>query len=117
MLGSLIGLMEEPAMQAKLAEKTFDLKPHQARLTAKFKFVTDLNSKQEVLRVDAKAKTAELKAALEDADTEASGVIDAICGILGKKSQQAKSLQKIRSRIRMPRAESETPPDAPKNAA
>ena len=44
------------------------------------------------------------------ADMKASGLIDAMCGVLGKNTTEARNLQRIRSRIRAPRIEHDSPP-------
>jgi hypothetical protein len=42
-------------------------------------------------------KTTELNTALDTGYTDASGMIDAMMGVLGKNSPEAKNLQKIRT--------------------
>jgi len=119
MLQALLAVMEETSIRANLASKGFAVKPHSERLSTKLKLVTDLNAEQERLRVDYNRKTAELNTVMADSDMDASGVIDAICGILGKSSKEAKNLQKIRSRIRVPRTSTgnAAPSPADKKAA
>jgi hypothetical protein len=113
MLQALLSMMEETSIRAKLASKGFDVVPHSERLSAKLKLVTSLNAEQERLRVEYNRKTAELNGILADSDMDASGVIDALCGILGKSSKEARNLQKIRSRIRVPRTNADDAPPSP----
>ena len=113
MLQALLSLMEETSIRANLASKGFDVMPHSERLATKLKLVSSLNADQDRLRVEYNRKTAELNGVLADSDMDASGVIDAICGILGKSSKEAKNLQKIRSRIRVPRTSTGDAPPSP----
>lgn len=111
MLQALLSQMEQTSIRAILASKGFDVTPHSERLAAKLKLVSSLNADQDRLKVESNRKTAQLNEVLADTDMDASGVIDAMCGILGKSSTEAKNLQKTRSRIRVPRIAPEgTPP-------
>jgi len=103
MLQALLSQMEETSNRARLASKGFDVMPHSERLAIKLKLVSSLNADQDRLKLEYNRKTAELNTVLTDTDMDASGVIDAMCGILGKSSKEAKNLQKTRSRIRVPR--------------
>jgi hypothetical protein len=100
MIEALLAYMQNPENKEALTAKEFDAAPHLTRLTKKSGGLSKLNSEQEKLKVTLTRKTEELNTALSDAYTDASGTIDAMMGMLGKNTPEAKNLQKIRSAIR-----------------
>ena len=100
MLETLLAYMQDPSNRAALTAKGFDAVPHQTRLQSKQDNVSRLNSEQETLKNQLARKTEALKTALSDSYVDGSGVIDAMMGMLGKNSREAKNLQRIRSSIR-----------------
>ena len=100
MLETLLAYMQDPGNRAALTAKGFDVVPHQTRLQSKQDNVSRLNSEQETLKNQLSRKTEDLKTGLSDAYVDGSGVIDAMMGMLGKNSREAKNLQRIRSSIR-----------------
>lgn len=95
----VVAYMDNKDNQAALAAKQFDLAPHLARLGGKLKAITDLHAQQNKLKVDLANKTAEVEAAAADGYTDASGLIDAVGGVLGKNTPAAHKLQAIRSKL------------------
>ena len=100
MLETLLAYMQDPINRAALTAKGFDIVPHQTRLQSKQDNVSRINSEQEHLKTQLTRKTEELRSGLSDLYVDGSGAIDAMMGILGKNSREAKNLQRIRSSIR-----------------
>lgn len=113
-VNDLIAYMQNSDNTAALAANHFDVAPHAARLQGKLDTINTLAPKQKALEVAHIKKTAELNHATEDAYTDASGTLDAMMGLLGKSSTEAKKLQAIRSKIRRQTA---SPTPAPTSTA
>jgi hypothetical protein len=113
-VNELVAYMQNPDNQTTLKAKNFDTAPHIARLQGKLTSVGDLSTAQKLLDVQKQNKTAEVQAATYDAYNDASGTLDAMIGLLGKGTTEAKKLQTIRSRVR--KHNSSNPP-APTPAA
>ncbi|MBI3851944.1 MAG: hypothetical protein HY298_16935 [Verrucomicrobia bacterium] len=110
---AVVAYMQDANNTAALAAKNFDVGPHLTRLQTKLASMSQLNTEQEQLKVNLGNKTKALDAASTDGYTDTSGVIDAMMGMLGKSSIEAKNLQTIRSRIRQgggPTPPGPTPP-------
>jgi hypothetical protein len=99
-VNEVISYMQNPGNQATLTAKNFDPAPHIARLQAELKTVTDLAPQQKALEVQHIKATSDLQTATYGAYNDASGVIDAMIGLLGKGSTEAQKLQTIRSKVR-----------------
>lgn len=110
---SVIAYMQDPKNQSALAEKNFDVAPHLSRLQGKLANINQLNAEQEQLKVAQKNKTKALVAATRDGWTDASGLVDAMMGLPGKNTAQARNLQTIRSRLRRTKAGKSAPPTPP----
>ncbi len=65
------------------------------------------DARQEFLKAQSKESTARVEAAYETLYEAGSGLLDAIMGVLGKNSDEAKILQRMRSDVRRPGARSE----------
>ncbi len=113
-VNELIAYMQNPDSQAALTGKNFDVAPHVARLQGKVKSLGDLSSEQKLLDVQKQNKTTEVNAAGYDAYNDASGTLDAMIGLLGKGTTEARKLQAIRSKVRR---HNEANPPAPTPAA
>jgi hypothetical protein len=109
----VIAYMKDPDNKTALAAKNFDVAPHILRLQAELDKVTELVPQQKKLEVDHIAKTSELQDANYTAYNDASGVIDAMGGLLGKGTAAANHLQTIRSRVRIHSATHAPTPTAP----
>ncbi len=114
-----ISYMQDTDNQAALKAKDFDVAPHITRLTAELASVNTLapvQKKNEVIHIKS---TSDLQGASYTAYNDASGVIDAMAGMLGKGTVAAKKLQTIRSKVRNHSSDnSPTPtPPAPTTAA
>ena len=99
-VNELVSYMQNTDNAAALTAKNFDPAPHVARLQGKLKTLGDLSSQQKLLEVQKQNKTAEAQAAGNDVYNDASGTLDAMMGLLGKNSTEARKLQAIRSRVR-----------------
>jgi hypothetical protein len=109
----VLAYMQSTPNKTTLTARNFDVTPHLARLQGKLTAITALNAEQEQLKVALANKTATLTDATKDAYTDASGLIDAMMGLLGKGSPDARNLQALRGRTRS--AAAPTPPaEAPK---
>ncbi len=114
-----ISYMQDADNKTALAAKNFDVTPHIARLQAELGTVNTLapvQKKNEVAHIKA---TSDLQGATYTAYNDASGVIDAMAGLLGKETPAAKKLKDIRSKVRKHSdTNSPTPtPPAPTTAA
>ena len=118
-VNEVISYMQNSDNQAALTAKNFDVTAHIARLQGELKTVTDQAPKQKALEVQHIKATSDLQTATYTAYNDASGVIDAMIGLLGKGSTPAQKLQTIRSRVRKhSSANAPTPtPPAPTTAA
>lgn len=94
-----------------MTAKNFDVAPHITRLQGKLTTINTLAPEQKALEVAHIKKTAEMNFATDDAYNDASGTLDAMMGLLGKSTTEAKKLQTIRSKVR--RDNSSTPAPAP----
>jgi hypothetical protein len=114
-VNEVISYMQNADNQAALTAKNFDPAPHIARLQNELKTVADQAPKQKALEVQHIQATAALQDATYTAYNDASGVMDAMVGLLGKGTTAAGKLQTIRSRVRRhDTANSPTPtPPAP----
>jgi hypothetical protein len=114
-----VSYMQDADNKAALAAKNFDVAPHIARLQGELGSVNTLapiQKKNEVAHIKA---TSDLQNATYGAYNDASGLIDAMGGLLGKGTTAAKKLQDIRSKVRKhSNTNSPTPtPPAPTSAA
>ena len=118
-VNEVISYMQNTDNQAALTAKNFNPAPHIARLQGELKTVTDQAPKQKALEVQHIKATADLQDATYTAYNDASGVMDAMMGLLGKGTTEAGKLQTIRSRVRRhDNASSPTPtPPASTSAA
>ena len=92
--------MQDTDNKAALATKNFDVAPHITRLTTELASVNTLapiQKKNEVAHIKA---TSDLQNATYTAYNDASGVIDAMAGLLGKGTPAAQKLKDIRSKVR-----------------
>jgi hypothetical protein len=99
-VNEVVSYMQNPDNQTALKAKNFDTTPHIARLQGKVKNVGDLTILQKNLDVQKQNQTVAVQSASYDAYTDASGTIDAMMGLLGKNTTEAKKLQSIRSKVR-----------------
>jgi hypothetical protein len=95
-----VSYMQDPDNKTALAAKNFDVTPHIARLTAELGTVNTLAPVQKKAEVAHIQATADLQDASYNTYNDASGVIDAMAGLLGKGTPAAKKLQNIRSKVR-----------------
>jgi len=112
-----IGYMQDPDNQAALKAKNFDTAPHIARLTAELGTVNSLKPVQKKAEVAHINATSDLNNASYSVYNDASGVIDAMAGLLGKGTPEAKKLQNIRSKVRQHSASNPPTPTPPVTAA
>jgi hypothetical protein len=108
-----ISYMQDPDNQAALKGKSFDVAPHITRLQGELGTVNTLapvQKKAEVAHINA---TSSLQNASYSAYNDASGVIDAMIGLLGKGTPAAKKLQNIRSKVRKHNAANPPTPTLP----
>ena len=118
MIQSVVDAANHPEVHSRLTATGLGVDPLVTRLAQNLARVTALNNEQESSRVQWKEKTAELARLLKETDLQASGLLDTMCGTLGKSSIQALNLRKIRSRIRVPRLpQTEQPPTSPAKVA
>jgi hypothetical protein len=75
----------------------------EAKLMSQLADAVAEDARQEFLKVEAKASTGRATAAYGLVYETGSGILDAIMGVLGKNSDEAKVLQKMRSDIRRER--------------
>lgn len=118
-VNQVLSYMQNADNQTALTAKNFDVTPHIARLQGEIKTVTDLAPQQKALEVQHIKATTDLQNATYTAYNDASGVMDAMIGLLGKGTTAAAKLQTIRSRVRRhDDTSSPTPtPPAPTTAA
>jgi hypothetical protein len=109
----LIAYMQNTDNQAALTAKDFDVTPHLARLQTKLGSINQINTQQEQAKVAMRKQTEALNTAMDDGYTDASGVLDAMMGLLGKTTTEAKNLQTIRSKVRRGSNGSPTPATTP----
>ncbi|MBI4417015.1 MAG: hypothetical protein HY557_08530 [Euryarchaeota archaeon] len=60
------------------------------------------DARQEFLKIESKASTARATTAYDTLYEAASGLLDAVMGVLGKNSDEARVLQRMRSDVRRP---------------
>jgi len=99
-VNEVVSYMQNTDNTAALAGKNFDVAPHITRLLGKLKSVGDLSGEQKKMQVQAMNQTVQAQAAAYDAYNDASGTIDAMIGLLGKGTNEARKLQTIRSKVR-----------------
>ena len=75
-----------------------------AILQAQVQKLLELNARRGELQRDLLSTTARLREEFRNTDWMASGYLDAAMGAVGKGSDDAKNLRRLRSRIRMPAA-------------
>jgi hypothetical protein len=107
----VLDYMTNSENKAALLAKNFDVAPHITRLDAELTAIGKSNTEQEKLKVDLKNKTLELEQNTTTGYSDASGLIDAMGGLLGKGTPAAQNLQAIRSKVRQAGT---TPPAPPK---
>lgn len=107
----VLDYMNNADNKAALLAKNFDVAPHVTRLSAELSAIGLSNTEQEKLKADLKSKTIELEGKTATGYTDASGLIDAMSGLLGKGTPAAQNLQTIRSKVRQT---GDTPPAPPK---
>lgn len=100
MIQELIAYMQDANNQTALTAKNFDVTPHVARLQTKLANIHQLNAQQEQTKVTLNNQTKALNTAMDDGYADASGVLDAMMGMLGKNTPEAQNLHTIRSKIR-----------------
>ena len=110
----VLDYMKNADNQAALTAKNFDVTPHVTRLTDELKAIGKSNTEQEKLKVDLKDKTTELDQNTTTGYNDASGLIDAMGGLLGKGTPAAQNLQTIRSKVRQAGGGTPPTPPAPK---
>ena len=110
----VLDYMDNAENKAALLAKNFDVAPHVTRLTAELSAIGKSNSEQEKLKTDLKNKTAELEEKTATGYNDASGLIDAMAGLLGKGTPAAQNLQTIRSKVRQTGAGTTPTPTTPK---
>jgi hypothetical protein len=113
-VNEVISYMQNPDNQTALTAKNFDTTPHIARLQGKIKTFGDQSILQKNLDVQKQKQTAVVQTAAYDTYNDASGTIDAMMGLLGKNTTEAKKLQAIRSQVR--RHNKDNPPTPPPTA-
>jgi hypothetical protein len=96
----VLDYMNNDDNKAALLAKNFDVAPHITRLDAELTAIGQSNAEQEKLKADLRNKTIELEGKTATGYTDASGLIDAMGGLLGKGTPSAKNLQTIRSKVR-----------------
>jgi hypothetical protein len=99
-VNNTISYMQDADNQAALKAKNFDVAPHITRLQAELGSVNTLAPVQKKMEVAHIKATSDLNDASYGAYNDASGVIDAMAGLLGKGTPAAKKLQSIRSKVR-----------------
>lgn len=92
-VNNTISYMQDADNQAALKAKNFDVAPHITRLTAELGSVNTLAPVQKKMEVAHIKATSDLNDASYGAYNDASGVIDAMAGLLGKGTPAAKKLQ------------------------
>ena len=112
-----ISYMQDADNQAALKAKNFDVAPHITRLTAELGTINTLKPVQQKAEVAHINATSNLNKASYGAYNDASGVIDAMAGLLGKGTPAAKKLQAIRSKVRKHSSTNPPTPAPPVTAA
>ncbi len=97
MLQELFAYMNDAENVAKLAVKGLDIVPLRTRLQNKINAITAKNADQEQAKVVVLNLSTELNALTDDGYTDGSSMIDAMIGMLGKNTPDAKNLQRIRT--------------------
>ena len=97
MLQELLAYMNDAANVSALAAKGLDIVPLRNRVQLKLTAMTLKNVAQEQGKVALQNLTVQLNTATDDAYADASSVIDAMIGMLGKSTLPAKNLQRIRT--------------------
>lgn len=99
-INQTISYMQDADNKAALAAKNFDVTAHIARLQGELGAVNTLAPIQKKNEVAHMKATSDLQNATYGAYNDASGLIDAMGGLLGKGTPAAKKLQDIRSKVR-----------------
>jgi len=89
-------------VRAELKAAGFDLTVMDGKLEKVRLECAEANARQEEMKRDLKAQTTKVVALNRKGDVLTSGYLDAAIGAVGKGSDAAKNLQRIRSRIRLP---------------
>jgi len=92
-------LRQKRAVFEKAGLKTAQL---EEKLVAQLGDAVAADARQEFLKIEGKKATAQTNAAYDALYETGSGLLDAMMGVLGKTSEDAKVLQRVRSRIRKP---------------
>lgn len=109
MINTVLASAKQAENHAKLTNNGLVVDPLIDRLSSKLELINNLGAEQKQIRTNFKDKTAELTQAMAEADMQASGLIDTMCGVLGKNSTAAHDLRRIRSRIRATRVSQVAP--------
>jgi hypothetical protein len=100
LISETIAYLKETNNQTALKAKNFDPAPHVLRLQGKLDGIMQVKAQQEQAKVALNHQTQTLNQSMSDGYTDASGVIDAMMGLLGKNSSEARHLHTLRSKIR-----------------
>lgn len=112
-VNELVSYMQNTDNQSALTAKNFDVAPHIARLQGELKTVTEQSPKQKALEVQHIKATSDLQTATYALYNDASGMIDAMIGLLGKGTPAAQKLQAIRSKVRKHSSNNDPTPTPP----
>jgi len=112
-VNEIVGYMQDPDNKAALAAKNFDVTAHAARLSGELGTVNTLAPIQKKNELAHIKSTSDLQNATYTAYNDASGLIDAMGGLLGKGTPAAKKLQAIRSKTRKHSAANDPTPTPP----
>ena len=113
MMQELFAYMNDAENVAKLAAKGLDIVPLRTRLQTKMTAITQKNADQEQAKVAVLNLTNELNPMTDDGYADASSMIDAMIGMLGKNTPEAKNLQLIRTGFGPGAPTPPTPPTPP----
>lgn len=112
-LNETIGYMSDVDNKTALMGKNFDVTAHITRLQGELDSMNELAPIQKKNEIAHIKSTAALQTATYTAYNDASGLIDAMAGVLGKGTPEAKKLQNIRSKVRKHSSNSSPTPTPP----
>ena len=112
-INQTLGYMQDGDNKAALAAKNFDVTAHITRLGGELDSVTTLAPIQKKNKVTHIKSTSDLQNATYTAYNDASGLIDAMAGVLGKGTPAARKLQAIRSKTRKHNENNDPTPTPP----
>jgi hypothetical protein len=102
-MGFSKNVLELVSEEASVLEKAgYDAHKIGEILTVRYEAAAKANARQEDLKRQLKEATAEVEALTDALYRRASGYLDAAIGAVGKGSDAAKNIQRLRSRVRMP---------------